>query len=491
MEHGISKNAIISELTRSPHGDLKSYLPIGRTAVAEDPEFFAHLIAWNEKNGTIRDSKVALPVISLAKDGFLFYENSLAHMASLDPRNFVRALEFAKDIKTPGFGKQINALVGEYLRAREQVEGWWDRTALGHKASLKTLYARFHVKPDTRADAILFKGKRPRGSVFEAVANLKNMNDMEAAGTIISKRLPFLVVQGALGKKANSPELVMAMIQSMTPTELVTNSRTLEAMGVMNNPVLRATYESALSAVAKSGKKQVLKTTVAAVAVKSTVMRAKLEGAQEKQIEAGTKVKGDWLVIGDKSGSMATAIETARQVAGILARTVEGKVHLVFVDTVPRYIDATGKTYDEILAITKTVSAGGGTNLGCGLQYLLDKMIAVDGIAVVSDGGEHSSTPFATVYKKYCAKMGNDAPVYLYLCKGAPNYFAQGMASERIDFQTFDMRLGIDYHSLPNVVQTMRASRYALVDDIMNTPLMTLAEAFQFKGETHAAAIAA
>ena len=39
---------------------------MGKQAVQQEGEFAAHLIAWDRKNGQIRDSKVALPVIGLA-----------------------------------------------------------------------------------------------------------------------------------------------------------------------------------------------------------------------------------------------------------------------------------------------------------------------------------------------------------------------------------------------------------------------------------------
>jgi len=46
-------------------------------------------------------------------------------------------------------------------------------------------------------------------------------------------------------------------------------------------------------------------------------------------------------VLGDKSGSMAACIEASRIIAATLAKVVKGKVHLIYFDTSPRYIDAT------------------------------------------------------------------------------------------------------------------------------------------------------
>ena len=58
-EQGLTKQRIVAELSRSSHGALKDYVPIGKQAVQQEGEFTAHLIAWDKKNGQIRDSKAA------------------------------------------------------------------------------------------------------------------------------------------------------------------------------------------------------------------------------------------------------------------------------------------------------------------------------------------------------------------------------------------------------------------------------------------------
>ena len=62
-ETGITRQRILSELSKSPHGSLKEYLPIGKQAVLQEGEFYQHMLAWDRTHGQIRDSKVALPVI--------------------------------------------------------------------------------------------------------------------------------------------------------------------------------------------------------------------------------------------------------------------------------------------------------------------------------------------------------------------------------------------------------------------------------------------
>lgn len=489
-ETGLTKNQVIKELTRSAHGALQAYVPIGRPAAQQDPEFFAHLIAWNELHGQVRDAKVALPVLALAStfaSDSVFPENALAHLAKLDPRNFVRALDFAHEIKTPGRGRQLRKLVERYLRIREANPSWWERTALQHKASLKTLYAKHHLKPGKAEYQIILNHRLAKGAprcampantVFSSVAQLKDMPAGEAATFILEKRIPFLVAVGTLGPRLKTDDaLCIALIERMSPTELVTNTKMLERLGVRTRPALRASFELALLRVALS-KKSTLKTSVAAAAVESEVLKTKLRVVQEKQLDK-LQVEGNWLVLGDKSGSMNEAIEATRLISATLARLVKGKVHLIFFDTDPRYLDATGKTYEELLEATKYVSAAGGTSIGCGLLYALSAKIQVDGIAIVSDSAENNVPEFATVYAKYSELYG-EIPVYLYKMQGErTDALERDMKSAGFDLQIFDLRAApVDYYSLPNLVATMRVNRYALVDEIMATPLLTLADVF-------------
>lgn len=490
MESALTKNKIISELTKSPHGDLKQYVPGAKAATLGEPEFMAHLISWNAIKGQIRDAKVALPVVSLSVPGFHneFVENSLAHINFLDLRELARAYRFALELKIPGRMRSVRRMVEAKLRELEANNHAWDRAAVLHRKTLKELYGLIHMDTASRARAILFDRERPKGSVFEAIANLKNMDALTAAGAIIGYKIPFLVAQGALGKRATEPDLALALIERMSATELVTNTKMLERLGVKTNPALRGAYEQAIERAGRSKSKNTLKTTRAAQAMGDEGLKEKLHGLQEKQIAKMSGVDGNWLVLGDKSPSMELCIEAARHVAATLAKFVKGKVHLVFFDSAPRHYDVSGKSYDQILAETKHVMIGGGTSIGCGVQYAIEYKFKVDGIAVVSDAQENSAPMFVERYQKLCQNLDKEIPVYLYRFEpGSRGYsdrdLATSMGAAGIDLQEFDLRKGVDYYSLPNLVQTMRTNRYSLVDEIMATKLYTLEDVFKSQGK--------
>jgi hypothetical protein len=506
METGISRNQIIAELSKSPHGKLEEYIPVGKRAAAEQGEFLAHLIAWDRIKGQVRDAKVALPLVSLMvpKRTEEFVENALAALTLLNPREMLKALHFALDVRDVHKGTLPMARISHALSVSllERERNWpkWERVMLQHRAVIRDLFALLHIgRRDQRTSACLWQcdkvdGKRvrlpyPEGGLFEIVSRLKDMSPQEAAGTIINKKIPFLIAQGALGEKAKDADLVLALIKSMTATELVTNTKMLEGLGIKTNPVLRGAFQEALSK-AGSSTANVLKTTRAAENIDDEELKENLRGLQEKQIQKLGGVEGDWLVLGDRSPSMQHSVEVAKEVAATLTALVKGKVWLTFFDSHPQTIDVTGASLDIIKKATKHITAGGsGTSIGCGLQRMLEAKTIVDGIAIVSDAEENSSPMFPDVYRKYSEFVSKEVPVYLYLTNGGSPRLIDTMQQAGHDMQVFDLRnTKSDFYSLPNLVNTMRTQRYSLVDEIMDTKLLTLSDAYKTSPKKKAAA---
>lgn len=478
-ENQLNKRTVISELTKSPHGDLAQYVPIGVRAGFEDPAFFSHLIAWNERKGSIRDSRVALPVLALTVDAIWsdreLRDNAMAHLAKLAPRDLLRAVEFSRSAPAKlGSSRQkaLRGLVESYLRDVEASQGGFERRAIQHRKTLKGLYAGCRIKPGPFAQRVLFDGEKV--GLFQHVSALRTMSVEEAAGTITNLRIPFLVARGAVGKRASEPAILQALVQNMTPTELVTNAKALEKLGVRDLPATRGAFEGAVVKASKSANVQAtLKTTRAADMIGGDTGE-RLRGLQEKQLDK-LAVEGDWAVFGDRSGSMQQSIELAKEIAATLARTVNGKVHLVFFSSDVQSFDVTGKSFDEIREITKRVVPGGGTAMGLPVAYLAERKISVDGMVFVSDGGERGNPQFPTFYKRYVEDMDVEPTVYLYKVRGSdPDWLSQYCARDGVDLQVFDLTGPTDSYSLPALITTMRASRFSLIDEIMGTPLLRI-----------------
>lgn len=486
-ESGLSRNQIFVELAKSEHGDLKEYVPVGYAAAREHPDFLAHLLVWNKDKGQVRDTKAALPVIALMNQNLdeEFVENALACLTLLNPRDMLRAYRFVLETRPKNRMTTIKRTLVTRFHLQEKNWPKWERTMLQHRDTLRELFALLSYPPvDKRTDACVFRRKGteklayPPGGLFELVAGLKNMSPKEAAGMILTKKLPFLPVFQALNNKAEDPDLILALIKSMTATELVTNMKRLKRMGVKTNSALRGALEEALN---KSGSStsNVLKATTAAENVGDEDLAADLNKLQVAQTKKFSNVQGNWAVLGDRSPSMSRAVELAKEVAAVLTSMVKGKVHLVFFDSFPQVVDVTGCDLSMIKKATRHIAAGGsGTSIGCGLRSLQERKEVVDGIAIVSDGGQNTAPSFPDVYRSYSKMVDKEVPVYLFLTEGdEPTRFTLPMEAAGFDMQIFDLRKKtVDAYSIPNLVQSMRTNRYSLVDEIMETRLLKLGD---------------
>lgn len=506
MEQGLTRNQVIQELTRSPHRDLNQFLLVGNRAAVEDPEFFGHLIAWNHQKGEVRDAKVALPMIALgceytsAGNGVLV-ENALAHLADLNPRLLVRALEFRKNARAPK--NLLQRFVHRYLADLEGDPRDWDNTALQHRDDLGRLYTWAH-RATSEAAKQAWGWKRtdgtrpPRRGKFAIVATLGALPALEIAGLIDRYKLPWLVVRGALGARIKEPDVLMAVLSRMTAADIVTMSKTLVKWGVNDHAITRAAYEEALTKAAKPkrSKGTTLKASRAAKALKQVgeeKTAGKLEALQQKQLDHVRTIEGRWLVLADKSSSMSQAIDAGKRIAAVLGTLAKGTVHLVFFDSAPRPLgNVEGKSLQAIELATALMRASGNTSIGCGMQWALDHQILVDGIVVVSDGGENTAPWFHEAYQRYAAKMGTSPTVYFYHLNGDRDALSVNCARYGVELQTFDLvTTRPDDYSLPTLVQTMRVGRYELGDEVLATPLRTLDEALRrtigqevFRGQT-------
>jgi hypothetical protein len=491
MESGIRQQEIYSSLCKTPHRDLSEYIPIVTQAAKDQPEFLSHLQTWNLLNGQVRDSKEGIPVVALASSRYSepeFVESSLACIASLNPRQLVRAFKFSRAIQNPVLPlkgprrRMLNDVLRRYLRALEDNWAKWERFAVQYRVSLVDLYCQARFKHGEMADQILFKKDYPRGSVFEAIANLKNMGDAEAAAAIVSRRIPFLVAKGALGAKAKNPALVLALIERMSPSELRNHSKELEGLGIKTIPAIRAAYEAALARASRSSK-DFLKTATAIEAVEDEEIKEKLRAVQERQIKA-SGVEGRWAILADASGSMQECIEDSRYVSSTLAKMCKDKVYLLFFNTAPRFFDVSGMDYDEVLKKTKSVTAAGGTSIGVGLEYLnaIGSLTEVDGICILSDCYENSAPWFVNSYREYCKKLDRNVPVYIYSYAPEKRFGMEysdkdlriQLKQAGIEYQEFKMDGKTDKFSIPNLAQSMKVNKYSLAQAILDTPLLTL-----------------
>lgn len=476
-----TRQKLISSLIKIGHGDLDIYVNDVLPAAREDPELFGRFVVWNHRHGKVDDSKVAFPPIALrglSKGDAHLAENAIAHMISLDPRKIIKSYDFSKSLTKrglhiPGGNRELlQDALKDYITAMEKNRRWWVRTALRHRKALIRLYEISHKKAVPLAKEILFERKFPPGSVFEALVRLKNMSPSEASATIMKHKIPAPIAIGAVNT-VKDPDIQFALIEIMTGNELINYSGALKAWGIFEIPYLKAAYDAAIERGKTDKRVNVYKASKAAESLDTKTGKKvlQIQEAREKKLKG---IEGDWAILADRSASMQKSIEVARHMAAAITSQVKGKVYLLFFNTAPVLFDVTGKTYQEILGMTGHVYAGGNTSIGCGLQYLREKNILVNGIAIASDGGENTSPAFSEAYAKYNKAFGIEPTVYLFEIPGDPNRLVENCQRAGVSLECIPLGTNIDYYALPNLVNTLRTSRFALVDEIMQYKLLTI-----------------
>jgi hypothetical protein len=521
QEQGLTREQIIGEVHRSSHGKYAEYEPIIGPACASDPEFVARLIAWDFTHGQVKDSKVALPIISAGTAEFPdeLVENSLAHLCLQPPRELLKALRYSMERGTKARRQHaLEKIIRRYLEAKQSEPGNWERLAVRHRRPLKALYSLTRMPAPEFVSRTLWGFRKAEdgqkimlghapGSIFADIANLSRMDPASAAATIRKWHLSPLVVSGAMagsGKKQEDSAVVQATMDQMSDTEVVTRAASLERKGLSRDAGLKEAFRKKVSK-ATGSKKATLKTSVAAEEVEDESLKTMLRELQERQIQAkkdaGRGIDGNWLVILDKSQSQEVGIELGKHVAAAIAKFVTGRVWLVFCDTGAHGTEVTGLSLEKIQQGTKWVKADGATSYGVGLDWAISNKFDIDGVVIVGDGGENRAPVFVGRWHEYKKRFDKELAVYFYqtYCEprfavqenARPDRFEQYMNGGLTDLSggsyglgpvsltKFDISQGqVDYYSIPNLVQQMKVNRFSMVDQIMACPLLTLDQVF-------------
>ena len=323
---------ILNTLLTTPHRRLDRVWPVHKEMVDSDPLFYVRLAAWYNANGDVRDHKEMF-VITLALSDFPGHrEAGLGLLRDLPPYQVGRVIDFihgrktkrkvrvetkanrkakarkifatkAKTKTTPkepakfetrveeyglfrNIPRSLKTEVVRYLREREADPQWFDSSVLNARKAIKRMYALMHVRPGERAQRILFDGDPPQdSSLFQlrALANAKSPADQARA--IIQYQIPYRVAASVV--KQMTPTALLAIIQSMSPQELINNLGSLKRRGAMNNADLKSLIEEKLELAKTDDRVSALKADEAIRAANvSGDLKDKLEAVADTQIKA-------------------------------------------------------------------------------------------------------------------------------------------------------------------------------------------------------------
>jgi hypothetical protein len=473
---------ILNTLFTTPHRKLEEIHPVHADLVKQDPLFYAHLGAWYRKNGDVRDH-TEMFVVTLALSAFEGHrETGLAMLRDLPPYEVGRVVDFVKGRVEKKSGKEsrwglfknlprsLKTEVEHYLRERENDPVRFDGAVLHARKTLKRLYAALHVKPGPRAQAILFDDNPPDDSRLAVLKKIaKSTNPAEQAKLIVDHRIPYRVAASVVAQM--TPSVLVALIETMTPQELINNVSSLQKRGAMDHPDVKKLIEEKIESA--KGAKRVsafkAKEAVKAAAVDPGLAQ-KLHEVTQDQVRAKGTIKRPTALFVDKSGSMEQAIEVAQRLGSMIAGIMDAPLYVYAFDTIAYPIEAPGPDLKAWEKAFSGIKAAGGTSVGVAVDFMTRKKVAVEQIIVVTDEGENQAPLFVPSLQKYKETVKADPNVVFVKVGQATEQLERHCLAANIAADAFTF--GGDYYSLPNLIPILtRPSKLDLLIEIMETPL--------------------
>ncbi len=498
---------LLNSLLTTPHRELAKIWPIHQDMVAKDPRFYVRLAAWYADHGDVRDHKEMF-IITLILSEFEGHRDvGLALLRSLPPYEVLRVLDFihgrkqtkkvraaAKDAKkhtkkparaeaevpaqtvVEEFGlfrnppRALKTEITRYLREREADADWFDGSVLVARKAIKRLYALLHVKPGQRAQQILFEENPPADSRLAALKKLtRARTPVEQAQAILENRIPYRVAATVVQQM--TPTVLLALIEVMSPQEVINNLAALKRRGALDNPDLKALIEQKLEAATTGARVSAFK---AEEAIKSADLsadvRKKLEQVADTQVKAKGRIARPTALFIDKSGSMELAIELGKRLGSLISTICEKELFVYAFDTMAYPIERAGDDLASWEKALKGITAGGGTSCGVPLEFMTRKRQYVEQIIVVTDEGENTAPLFVEALTKYRETVKADPNVCFVRTPGAGTQLEEQCRKAGILCDAFQFTG--DYYSLPNLVPLLsRPSKLELLMEIMDYPL--------------------
>lgn len=478
---------VLNSLLTCPHRGLESVWTVHDDMVRQDPRFYAHLAAWYANQGEVRDHKEVF-CASLAVSDFPGHRDvGLALIRKLPLYEVARVVDFisgrvrvvrAKDGKvTPqrsglfrNLPRSLKTEVTRILREKEADEATFDRAVVYGRKDMKRLYALLHVKPAPRAQAILFEDAPPADSMPAALKTIARTADpVEQARLIAEHRVPYRIATGLVKKM--TPTVLVALIDAMSPQELINSIAAIERHGALADAEVKALVERKLGAAKTGGRVSAFKAKVAAaVAPLCESITNALHKVTEAQLDKQGKIRRSTALLVDKSGSMTEAIELGKRIGSMISSMSEAGLIVYAFDTMAHPITCASTDLRSWEAAFAGIKADGGTACGVAIDRMRRKGERVDQIVIVTDEQENAGPYFAAELARYRQELKLMTDVIIVKVRGASNHLEQTMTRAALPFSTY--AFSGDYYALPNLAMLLsRPSQLELLEEIMDHPL--------------------
>lgn len=499
-------------------------------------DLFAHFAAYALKETDWRDLKVAVAALMLVQsrsgqpikedDGevsfydddlraqgeamLLFYEKKSTRM--MTPKAVLRVAQLLENERIAalnrkaGFGDPASkkAPLGRWKRAAQRWLQFRESNPAmlkglvkaGFKETIKDLARKAGYKPASQAffEILGWKQKQAEGGHRTVgLGELKlakqerfdGLSEAEICEAIETQRLTYKDVVGRLPKDLGlTPAIMAALLPSLSDRDLRILTPTLEELGLMTDPEIRARWEKSIASATDQRALNIAKN------VRNKELRDKLEEAADAAArnavkEATKDVDVHVMFLIDKSGSMQGAIEQSKEaLTKILAGFPPDKVHIASFDTMGTVLKPRAATRGGVEFMLRSIRADGGTVHAAGVRALKAAGVVVPAtsrlvVMVVGDEAGETGDQFARVFGE-CGYAVSAMAMLVSVAHGRGMTVRSCAAQLKVPFSEINVAQFDDPYQVPRVLKALldapiavgAAPRLAWIERVMKTPLL-------------------
>jgi len=417
-------------------------------------------------------------------------------------------LGFGKSTRHPFLGRWPE-VTEKWLRYREE-----NRPLLiglvkaGFRKTVIQLARRVHYKPNTQwfFEELRWKQVQSdtghRTMVDINIVQAESWNELTEAQVcekIVAEKPDWKRITGMLPKGLMTRAVVAAAIEAkaLSDRDLVIATPTLEELGLLDVPTIKARWEKALKHAEDSRAVNIAKN-VQSKEVKEKLVEAS-DNAIKKAVEEVSKNIRVYFFV-DISGSMKSSIEAAKlHVAKFLQGFPPDRTHIAVFNTVGREIKLKHASAVGVANAFQGIAASGGTDYGAGVRELMQyKPLPEEDVLFIFVGDEEAHAFDQQVVASRLNPMAfgfvktipdNGAAAYRHGLHNGENNIAVRETANRlkipcfmIDEKTFD-----DAYAIPRTIRNLIAAtpvnmarvaavaaapRLTFVDQILKTDLL-------------------
>jgi hypothetical protein len=387
----------------------------------------------------------------------------------------------------------------KWLQAREKnlpmLEGL---VKAGFKETLKNLARKAGYKPESQVFFEVLGWRQKQASGGHRAVGLEGLrlikrerfdgiSEAEICEAIETQRLSYKEAVGRLPKDVGlTPAIMVALLPSLSDRDLRMLTPTLEELGLLSEPTIRARWEKAVQSATDQRALHIAKN------VRSKELREKLEEASDnaaRQAVAEATAEADVRVMFliDKSGSMEGAIEQSKEaLTRILAGFPMEKLHIASFDTVGTVLKPKVSSRMAVQHMLQGIKASGGTTHAAAVHALHRDKVTVPAeakliVIVVGDEAGEAGDQFARAFRECGYTVA--AMALLVSVAGARGSTVRTCAGQlQVPFSEVSVDQFVDPYQVPRVLKALMdaptasgASQSGWVERVMRTPLLKVA----------------